>query len=160
MTHELRSMLDGDHRAIVSALTRLVQALRDDDRDALDSAWLELDERLRAHMSLEEELLFPELARIDPQEAHALAGEHCRVRALLNELDIDLELSRGREAMLSELNQVLREHFARENVLLYRWCDQSLSQAARDALRARLARTLSRLAGDHRPAHSSDVGAR
>lgn len=146
---ELRSVLEGDHRAIHAALTRMLQALKDGDRDARESAWLELDERLRTHMTLEEEHLFRELAEIDPREAHALAGEHCRIRALLGELDIDLELSLGGEATLSELGRVLRDHVAREHALLYRWCDESLSDEARDVLRARLASTLSRLGCDH-----------
>lgn len=142
----LRRILNDDHHSIQAAFEQAIAALRGDDSAVRERAWLELDERLRAHMTLEEEHVFPELERIDPREVHTLAGEHCHIRALLRELDFDMELSVGCESMLRDLAELLRAHVARENALLYRWCDESLSQAAREALRERLARTLSQAA--------------
>lgn len=145
----LRRILNDDHHAIHAALERAIAVLRGGDSAARERDWLELDERLRAHMTLEEEHVFPELERIDPREVHALAAEHCQIRALLRELDFDMELSFGCESMLRDLAELLRAHVARENALLYRWCDESLSEAARDALRDRLARTLSQVTCAH-----------
>ncbi len=145
----LRRILNDDHHSIQAAFEQAFAALRGDDSAVRERAWLKLDERLRAHMTLEEEHVFPELERIDPREVHALAAEHCQIRALLRELDFDLELSVDWESMLRDLAELLRAHVARENALLYRWCDESLSETARDALRDRLARTLSQVACTH-----------
>jgi hemerythrin-like domain-containing protein len=150
----LRRILNDDHAAIQAVFERAIGALRGDDLALRERIWLELDERLRAHMTLEEEHVFPELERIDRAEVHALTAEHCRIRALLRELDIDLELSLGAESMLMELAELLHAHVARENALLYRWCDESLSEGARDALRGRLARTLAQAACGH--THGTD----
>jgi hemerythrin HHE cation binding domain-containing protein len=152
---DLRRGLNAEHHAIEAACARALQALREGDRLTRESAWLALDARLRAHMTFEEQHVLPELERVDPREAHALAAEHCHIRALLSELDIDMELSRGCESMLADLSEQLHAHIARENTLLYRWCDESLSPAAREALRGRLARTLSQLAGERPPATQS-----
>ena len=145
---DLRRSLSSEHHAIEAALERAAQALREDDRASRESAWLALDERLRAHMTFEEQHVLPELERLDPHEAHALAAEHCHIRASLCELDIDMELSSGCESMLADLSKQLHAHIARENTLLYRWCDESLTPAAREALRGRLTRTLSQHASE------------
>jgi hypothetical protein len=145
----LRRILNDDHAAIQAAYQRAIGALRADDLALRERTWLELDERLRAHMTLEEEHVFPELVRVDPAEVHALTAEHCRIRALLRELDMDMDLSLGGESMLKDLAELMHAHVARENTLLYRWCDESLSEGARDALRARLARTLTQVACGH-----------
>ena len=119
----LRDDLVRDHEAIDLALDRLVDAFETGDRDVARDAFREFDTRLSTHLTLEEEVLLPEFAELDPGEAAQLLGEHGVIRAMLEELGIGTDLHLTRVPAIRKLAETLRTHARREDALFYRWAD-------------------------------------
>lgn len=119
----LRDSLLRDHEEINLALDRLVEAFETGDRDAARDAFRELDTKLSAHLALEEEVLLPEFAELDPGEAAQIAGEHGTIRAMIDELGVGTDLHVTRVPAIRKLVETLRAHARREDALFYRWID-------------------------------------
>lgn len=130
-----------EHEALDAALERLLAAYRTNDRDAASEAFGEFQCHLADHLDLEERLLLPELALVRPREAEQLRTEHRAIRQRVDELGIGVDLHVTRIGAIEGLAQMLRDHAAREDHLLYRWADQVFSDpAARPRLDTFLAR--------------------
>lgn len=127
-----------DHAEISALLDEVLVAFRCGDRDVAAAAFTRFEKRLGAHLSLEDELLLPELERIDPKEAAALAADHRQIRTRLTELGLGVDLHLTRASAVSELVEMLRAHAHREDALLYRWADEALSALERQAVIVRL----------------------
>jgi hemerythrin len=120
-----------DHDDLDAFLDQLIAAYETNDRDVAASAYKELEQRLATHFAMEEELLFPDFAKIEPAETAALRTEHQRIRTKLDELGIGVELHQTRIGAIRQLAQDLRSHAAREDALLYRWADRLYSDPTR-----------------------------
>lgn len=96
--------------------------------------WSALDERLRAHMDLEERELLPRLASAHPDEAAAIRHEHDELRRRLLALGVGVDLHTTRAEAVDEFLDLMRRHARREDALFYRWADETLGARERSAL--------------------------
>jgi hypothetical protein len=143
----LQDTLTTEHERLDALFERLLAAFRADARTELGPLWAEFDSRLRAHLALEEEHILPELAKVDPGEASALSQEHVRIRELLTELDVAIDLHLCRERTIVDLIAMLREHAQREDGLMYRWAAANLSATQQHTIRDELRRTFAKVLG-------------
>lgn len=143
----LQALLTRDHQRLDALFERLLSAFHANARSELCPLWAEFDSRLRAHIAIEEEHILPEFARIDPNEARAIAEEHVQIRRLLSELDIAVDLHLVREPAIESLIALLREHARREDALMYRWAASHLEPVKQRTIAAGLRRALGKLVG-------------
>jgi hemerythrin-like domain-containing protein len=139
-TADLQALLTRDHQQLDALFERLLAAFQADARAELCPLWTEFDSRLRSHLALEERRILPEFELIDPGEARALAQEHVRIRKLLSELDIAVDLHLAREGTIADLIKLLRSHAKREDALMYRWASNHLDPAEQRTISAELRR--------------------
>ena len=132
-TEGVKARLITDHEELDAFLEQLIAAYETGDRGAAASAHKELEARLNAHFAMEEELLFPEFAGVEPREVDELRAEHTAIRALLDELGVGVDLHQTRLPAMRALAQRLRGHAVRENEAVYRWADRVFSDPARRA---------------------------
>jgi hypothetical protein len=115
-----------EHAHLGMLFEATIGAFQRGDAAAAASSFAAVEERLVAHLALEDELLIPPLRDVDPDSAEALAEDHRRIRARLAELGIAVELHAARAPAVEELAALVRAHAHREDALLYRWADQAL----------------------------------
>lgn len=80
--------------------------------DTISSVGATLDEMFRRHEELEEDLLFPELQKIDPALARSFSEEHRTTRGLLGTLHStirDIEGGRIHGSSVGDLLRTIRE---------------------------------------------------
>jgi hemerythrin-like domain-containing protein len=119
-----RTRLAAEHRALESDLFEVAHRLADQRLDDAEFAFSVLDRRLRDHMAVEEETLFPVVdSWLDGDGGFAapLRRDHDAIRDLLAQ--VSTALGRGeRDAALvtlSKLATCLGEHADREDNVLY-----------------------------------------
>ncbi len=117
-----------EHAEIDSALDRLLDAVESGDQEIARTAFREFDTRLAAHLKLEDELLLPAFAHVDPDEAAQIRDEHRAIRARIEELVIQSDLHATRLPAIRELAQMLREHAQREDEILYPWAERTADE--------------------------------
>jgi iron-sulfur cluster repair protein YtfE (RIC family) len=139
--HAVREASRADHDALDRLFAELTEAFGSDVPTEHARLWSALDERLRAHMELEEQYLLPRLALSHPDEARALRAEHDELRRLLLELGVGVDLHTTRADAVERFVAVLRGHARREDALLYRWADDTLMPRERDELVQRIRAT-------------------
>ncbi len=114
------------HRRLERMCDELIETLRVGDARQACRQWSALDQELSEHMALEEQLLFPRLAELEPAEVESLRSEHQELRRDVAELGVAVDLHRASEPVAKAFFDRLRAHAAREDVLLYRWADRQL----------------------------------
>ena len=119
-----------EHARLDASLERLLAAYRTGDREAAAEAFGDFEDRLTDHFDLEERAVFPTFAEHEPREAAELLAEHAAIRARLEELGVGVDLHATRLGAIEGLAQLLREHAAREDRLLYPWADRTFSDPA------------------------------
>ena len=119
-----------EHARLDASLERLLAAYRTGDREVAAEAFGAFEDRLTDHFELEERVMFATFAQDNPREAAELAAEHAAIRARVEELGIGVELHQTRLGAIEGLAQLLREHAAREDRLLYPWADRAFSDPA------------------------------
>jgi iron-sulfur cluster repair protein YtfE (RIC family) len=144
MFHNVTEYLSWDHDGQEDTLVDARDAADRGDLPAASGSFDSYAGRLRRHMRLEEQILFPLVESLTPQHAHAVAemrNEHRHIGRLLNVM---------REALLAsgvaqfrhyfeELGLILLAHEAREERIIYPVLDRALSPEQRADLAARLA---------------------
>jgi hypothetical protein len=131
----LGAWLASDHDQIERLLVRLIEAFDTGDRDVAAAAFRDAERRVLDHFAIEDKVVLPELAPHYPEEAQAIAEEHRAMRAVLDEIGINVDLHAARASAIRALVDRLRAHARREEALLYRWIDRA---SAQPELRARL----------------------
>lgn len=131
-------LLVKDHASLKKLFAELVGAFRAGDRDRCAALWNAFDSKLEAHMALEEQLILPEFAKVDPAEATALGREHVAIRAALCELGIGVDLHCTNVELVERFIHVLEDHARREEALLYHWGRANLTQSVQATIRSRL----------------------
>jgi hemerythrin-like domain-containing protein len=129
-TGPIRTALVMDHEQLDVLLEELIHAYETNDREIAARAYGEVERILARHLDAEEQLLFPEFARSEPEETKRLRDDHRRIRMRVEELGIGVDLHATRIGAIRELVQMLRTHAAREDALLYRWADREFSDPA------------------------------
>lgn len=127
------AVLEAEHRWIDERFTRFQQSLETGHPDT--SPFQEAAAKLHRHIYLEEELLFPrvETRGLDGPTAVMVQehGEICRQLALVGDLlESDAELARIQQAFAA-LGNLLAEHNAKEEQILYPASDQFLTEQER-----------------------------
>ena len=110
---DVRTLLVEDHARLGKLFNELVVAFRDGDRYECAALWNAFEKSLDAHMALEEQLILPEFAKVDPAEAAALASEHAAIRESLSELGVGVDLHRTNAEAVERFISMLKNHATR-----------------------------------------------
>jgi hemerythrin-like domain-containing protein len=133
----VQTRFEQDHRDI-EALLEDVANHAASANPALAITFNELEQRLMTHMEAEEQYLLPLVEVSHPGEADRTRLEHARIRQLVSELGLAIELHAVREPQIAELVQLLREHAAREDRTIYTFAGERASSAVEHRLAAML----------------------
>ncbi len=112
-------------RRLLAELERVVEL--DAPPNAQLTAWRAFHGALLSHLEQEERLLLPHLFRHDERTARALMTEHHHLRRRISLLELAFEGASPQLATVRSFGNELRAHESREQVSLYRWCDEHLA---------------------------------
>ena len=115
------TFLRADHDALDALARGLIQSIEGGDRDDAAASITVMQTRVREHLDGEEANLLPGYALYDAEDAHALLREHEKIRQVLAELDVGIDLHLVRADAVKAFLVALQAHAARENAGLYRW---------------------------------------
>jgi hypothetical protein len=138
-------LLSHDHARLDAMLSSLLELTHVNAQPALDVQWGAYETSLLAHLDAEEMFLLPGLAKQDSLHADRIRAEHAKIRELLAEVGVGLELHLVRESQMLELARFLREHAKMEQEPLYSWADRAIAQSSFALVRNRLRDTWRRL---------------
>jgi hemerythrin superfamily protein len=134
-SEDVREVLAGEHAHLEGLFAALVAGSRCEEPGALRARWAQFEEELTAHLALEETQILPAFAREYPEEARGILEEHRRIRTMLEELGVDLELNSLRAERVAAFIGDLRAHAQREENLLYSWAGRRAQTGALAVLR-------------------------
>jgi hypothetical protein len=120
----VRSLLSDDHAHLQQLLAAIVVRARNADHAELRADWQRFERDVNSHLEVEEQEILPVFALRHSEEAQALLEEHGRIRADLVELGVELDLHCLRAEKVASFVDLLRDHAAREDSLLYAWASQ------------------------------------
>lgn len=157
----IAAKLSQDHEQLDALLMQLAEDAKACDRDALLATWAVLEGRLIRHMEAEERYLLPLVEAQSPAEVALTRAEHLRIRDLLCELGVAVELHTVRETDIRQLIELLQAHARHEEAALYALAgekasvavEHSISSALKAAVRAAL-----RVTGEAPPRAGHDDG--
>jgi hemerythrin superfamily protein len=129
------------HERIEEACRDLLSETFADDPRALCHRWRAFEAEVLDHMAAEEEVVLPACARFAPAEVEAIRVEHERLRDLLGQVGMEVELHAVRADTVQRLIGCLEEHARREELALYPWAKHNLSPQRLEALRERIERS-------------------
>lgn len=135
----LSTELREDHQRLDGLFQSLAANAESGDYRVLGSSWTALEEGLLAHIDAEEAFMLPAFDRIDPPEASAIRLEHARIRRLVAEIGVRLELHALTTEGIRQFVEYLRTHAAREEAIFYRWVDRELEESSASLVRDHLA---------------------
>lgn len=95
------------------------------DKRTLLETWRDFEHGLSAHLDTED-LILPRYRAAHPDEVAEAEAVHRRLRALLFEVGILIDLGMVREPAVLELVELIRAHAEREERGLYAWADQAM----------------------------------
>jgi iron-sulfur cluster repair protein YtfE (RIC family) len=127
--NSIAAKLTKDHEELDVLLRCLAQDAKAPVPGTLQTTWSQLETQLIRHMQAEEQFLLPLLEASDPAEVARIRVEHSRIRDLLTELGLAVELHTIREAKILELIALLQAHAKHENGALYRLAGDKASAA-------------------------------
>jgi len=125
--NSVAAQLTKDHQELHALLLCLAQDAKAPLPGTLEATWTTFEKRLLGHMETEERCLLPLIEVSDPAEFKRVRTEHARIRGLLTELGVAIELHTVREANISELIELLEAHAKHENTTLYHLAESKLS---------------------------------
>ncbi|HET7539096.1 MAG TPA: hemerythrin domain-containing protein [Polyangiaceae bacterium] len=128
--NSVAAQLTKDHQELHALLLCLAEDAKAPLPGTLQATWTTFEKRLLRHMETEEHCLLPLIELSDPAEFKRVRTEHARIRGLLTELGVAIELHTVREANISELIDLLEAHAKHENTTLYHMAESKLSAEA------------------------------
>ena len=132
-------ILGHHHLEIEEACLALLDACCTGDPGKIARSWREFEFQLYDHMMAEEHFLFPAYQYDEPENARDLRDQHARLRDLVVELGVALQLHTIHLAQIEAFVAALRDHEEREDASLYRWADHHLADGERHQMRDYLA---------------------
>ncbi len=123
---EFFAFMRGSHHVLDALYEKLLAAVTAEDRVEMRAIWRELESKLLSHFEAEERYILPTFARADRKEAVDLVVEHGKIRTLLLEMGVAIDLHYARLEPFQKFIAALREHANREDTLLYRWASTML----------------------------------
>lgn len=151
---ELLVALKKDHAALETHFRRVLASFRSGELDLVRNAWLQMEADLRAHLCSEEEFMLPAFERSAPHEAAAVREQHEQIRKQLDALGIQLDLHTLSASAADVFLNTLREHANHEEVTLYQWAAQELSDENRRSVLDRLRAWRRPQSGTAEPKHA------
>jgi hypothetical protein len=136
--NQVAAKLSQDHEQLDALLAQLAQEAEACDRDALLATWAVLEGRLIRHMEAEERYLLPLVEAQSPAEVALTRAEHARIRDLLCELGVAVELHTVRETDVRKLIELLQAHAKREGAALYALAGEKASMAVEHSISSAL----------------------
>ncbi|MDF3071282.1 MAG: hypothetical protein K0R38_6883 [Polyangiaceae bacterium] len=145
--NDIKTRLTRDHQELDAILRRLAEDATAPECDApLQSTWCQFEARLLCHMEAEENYLLPLIEASHAGEVERLRLEHVRIRQLVSELGVAIELHAARQPAIDALVKLLHDHAQREDVIVYEIAGQRASAVLQNritsTLRAGLQRAL------------------
>jgi hypothetical protein len=108
------------------------------DSQTLRRSWSELESCLTWHLEAVERYMLPLAERAHAAEVAQVRAAHARIRQLVSELELKLELQMATEPATRELVRVLRAYAARNTSALYLWVADHASAAVQYCILAML----------------------
>lgn len=134
----LHAALHNDHQRLDALFEELQSSVHVGDAAAAQEAWTAFERGLLAHLEAEEHHMLPVFEREDPDEAVVIRNEHDKIRAMLADIGVGLEIHSAREARVEEFVRFLRAHAKREEAKLYAWAESDLPEEPSRGVRARI----------------------
>jgi hypothetical protein len=159
--NQVAAKLSQDHEQLDALLAQLAQEAEACDRDALLATWAVLEGRLIRHMEAEERYLLPLVEAQSPAEVALTRAEHARIRDLLCELGVAVELHTVRETDVRKLIELLQAHARREEAALYALAGEKASVAVEHSISSALrtvVRSALRVTSEEPPRAGSNDG--
>jgi hemerythrin superfamily protein len=135
-------LLDDHHRRLERTCSDLLADTYADDPRALCARWRQFEAELLDHMRAEEDVILPGYEQVAPEEARAIRNDHARLRELVQQLGVEVELHQIRLHTVRELLERLQRHAEREDSAMYPWAAHHLAAPRLAALRQRIERWL------------------
>ena len=145
--NDVKARLTQDHKELDALLRCLAEdAAAPADCAPLLSTWSQLETRLLGHMDAEEQYLLPLIEASHPAEVARTRREHVRIRQMVYELGVAIELHAVRQPAIDALVALLHDHAQREDLILYELAGERastlLQHRVANLLRAALQRAL------------------
>ncbi len=150
-----RNLLSQDHQRLDAMLENVLELVHVDVRPQLNERWAAYEDGILAHLDAEEMFLLPGLKAHDPACAARISEDHAKIRELLAEIGVGLDLHIVREDQVRELALFLRAHAKMEEVPLYTWADTNLPTGRLASLMRRLNAVWDRVASSRQRESSS-----
>lgn len=133
------------HRSLRRTGEDLIARCHEDDCRTIVLEYRVFERQLLEHMRAEEDLVLPEFAKVDPEEAAAIVNTHQILRKQLERTGFDVELHAVRLESIRTLLAALDEHAKREDRKMYPWAQMHLPVKARDAIGERMFASIRKL---------------
>ena len=135
----LTDFLSADHRDCDALFAQAENAANDGDHEAARAAYAEFEVAMARHLSIEENVLFPEFEARSGMVGGPTAVmrmEHEQMRAMMAQLRQALE-NRALDDFLDfseTLNILIQQHNMKEEQMLFPLCDRALADRAEELL--------------------------
>jgi len=116
--------LRDEHEQLERLLSQLSEYTDSCDAGRLQETWSKLENCLSSHLQTEEQQLLPSFLASNPDEVRSILTEHRRIRELVAELGVAVDLHTARKDAVLRLVRLLREHAPAEDRSLYGWLRQ------------------------------------
>ncbi|MCP4447350.1 MAG: hemerythrin domain-containing protein [Myxococcales bacterium] len=126
------SFFTQDHRECDEVWAQVEAAVNAKNNEGAKVAWTSFDKMLRAHLAMEEEVLFPAFEKATGMTGGPTAMmrmEHTQMRGMLEQMSEDAE-SGDLESLADQgdtLLMLIQQHNMKEENILYPMCEQNLS---------------------------------
>lgn len=144
---DLSTLLRDEHARLDATFESLMDGFRADPLSVGLLEWKHFEAALRAHLSLEEDLVLPTFERTYPLETAQIRDEHASIRRELDELGLGVELHLISPELIDRFISKLRAHAAHEDAMLYERVDRELTPDERSRAIARVHETARRISG-------------
>jgi hypothetical protein len=139
-------LLAEHHRSLRRAGEDLMGRCHEDNSLAVIAEFRVFERQVLEHMRLEEEIVVPAFAEVDPDEAVAILDAHRLLRKQLERGAVDIERHSLRLPTMRGLLDALDDHAKREDSKMYPWAQIHLPAKTRDAIGERMFASMRRLA--------------
>lgn len=143
--NDIKAHLTQDHLELDALLRCLAEDARAPECGApLQSTWCQFEARLLGHMDAEESYLLPLIEGSHPAEVQRIRVEHVRIRQLVSELGVAIELHAARQPAIEALVKLLHDHAKREHLIVYELAGQRASTIVQNRITSMLRAGLQR----------------
>jgi hemerythrin-like domain-containing protein len=132
--NSIAARLTQDHEQLEALMRRLAEDAEAPVSAVLANTWTTLETKLVRHMEAEERFLLPLIEASNPHEVKRIQLEHARIRDLLSELGLAVELHTIRRPHVDELLETLRAHAKHEDEALYCLAGEKASRAVEHSI--------------------------